>query len=85
VTRTSIRELMRAATIAVVAVVLCVDSAGAASVQVLAPATLRSGVTAGDGHVVWSVRDAASGRYRLMDRFRDVVRTLPVASSADPV
>jgi hypothetical protein len=81
VTRTSIRELRLAAAIAVTVLVLGAGSARAASVQVLAPATQRSRVTAGDGHVVWSVRDAASGRYRLMDRYRNVVRTLPLASS----
>jgi hypothetical protein len=83
VTRTSIHELTGAA-IAVAALALWVGPAQGASVQVLAPAALRSGVTAGDGHVVWSVHDAASGRYRLVDRYRGTVRRLPLASSPIP-
>lgn len=83
VTGTSFRKVTGAA-IAVAAVVLGAGSAQAASVQVLAPAALRSAVTAGDGHVVWSVHDRVTGRYRLVDRYRGTVQTLPVASSPIP-
>jgi hypothetical protein len=61
VTRISSREVGRAA-IAVASLALCAGAAQAATLQVLAPAALRSGVTAGDGHVVWSVHDAVTGR-----------------------
>jgi hypothetical protein len=83
VTKAFIHELTGAA-IAAAALALCAGSAQASTVQVLAPATQRSGVTAGDGHVVWSVRDAETGRYRLVDRYRGVVRSLPLASSPIP-
>jgi hypothetical protein len=72
------------AAIAVAALTLWVGPAQAATVQVLASSAQRTAVTAGDGHVVWSLRDAATGRYRLVDRYRGTVRTLPVASSPIP-
>jgi hypothetical protein len=82
-TRRSTRELTWAA-IAVAALTLFPASARAAGVRVLASSAQRTAVTAGDGHVVWSRRDARIGRYRLVDRYRGTVRTLPVASSPIP-
>ncbi|MEA2130730.1 MAG: hypothetical protein QOJ85_3621, partial [Solirubrobacteraceae bacterium] len=74
----------RATLLAAVALACCTATPAHAADAVLSPAPGAAGLTAYNGHVVWSSRDPVSGRWSLTQLHRGAVSALAVAPRSVP-